>query len=113
MWRIIKRNFWWYLIELIIGIVFYNINQLAFFLYILFWLLIRSDITTDYLRKLMRVYQLTNELKLNAIIKKLNITQEEFNKILAEYNSKISLDQKKELEEDFKELGFELIDFWK
>ena len=109
MYKILKKNFGWYLLELIIAIVLYNFSLKAFLIYAFFWIIIKIDITTDYLRKVIRTFQVMNELKLLAIVKKLDIKEEELDKLVEEMNSKLTDEQRKDLDEDFAELGFYLV----
>ena len=71
----------------------------------LFYLLIEFLLASDYLRKLIRVYQVTNECKLMGIIKKLKVTKEELQEIGDETENSLTEEQRKSLFQDMDDLG--------
>ena len=76
-----------------------------FLLYFLVISLVTSERRTDYLRKLIRVFRVTNEGKLLAILKKLNITSDELQEIWDEVENNLTEDQRKSLFKDMDDLG--------
>ncbi len=76
-----------------------------FMFYLLIILLITSEARMDYLRKLIRVFQVTNEGKLMSIIKKLNITQEELQELGNEFENNLTEEQRESLYKDMDDLG--------
>lgn len=73
--------------------------------YLLIILLLTSERLTDYLRKLIRVFQVTNEGKLMGIMKKLKVTKEELQEIGDEMENNLTGEQRKSLYQDMDDLG--------
>ena len=105
MFNIIKKNIWKYIIEVLISILIISFSFEAFLVYVYIILLIKMDMTTDYLRKLIRVFQVANEAKLAAIARKLKITDEEYADIAKETQGNLTPEQWKSLEEDIKSIS--------
>lgn len=88
------------------GAILVFANDIRWFLfYLLIILLLTSEKRTDYLRKLIRVYQVTNEGKLMGIIKKLKVTKEELQEIGDETENSLTEEQRKSLYQDMDDLG--------
>jgi len=88
------------------GVILLFIEDTRWFLfYLLIILLLTSEIRTDYLRKLIKVFQVTNEGKLMGIIKKLNITNEELQEIGDEVENNLTEEQRESLYQDMDDLG--------
>ncbi len=88
------------------GAILLFVEDIRWFLfYLLIILLLTSERRTDYLRKLIRVFQVTNEGKLMGIIKKLNITTEELQEIGDEEENRLTEEQRKSLYQDMDDLG--------
>lgn len=96
---------WYYFwVELLFGtgiLLWKEASILLLFVY----LVIRLTIVYEYLRKLIRVYQIGNELKILAIIKKLKISKEEILKISEEELNKLTVEQRKQVEKDFSDIN--------
>ncbi|MBU0661006.1 hypothetical protein KKG22_02380 [Patescibacteria group bacterium] len=93
-----------YFIEITVAfLILFLFDSIEWFLLYAFVIyLIQSEKRTDCLRKLIRVYQVGNEIKLLAIIKKMNISEEEIDNI---FEDNLSDEQKKDLEKDFDDLS--------
>jgi hypothetical protein len=76
-----------------------------FLFYFLIIFLVSSELRIDYIRKLVRVYQVMNEGKLISIIRKLGITNEELQKLGDETENNLTEEQRKSLYEDMDSLG--------
>ncbi|MBI3485307.1 hypothetical protein HY025_00010 [Candidatus Daviesbacteria bacterium] len=85
-----------------LGILFWDkIAVLLLFIY----LVIRLTLIYEYLRKLIRIYQISNEAKIMAIVKKLKITKEEITKNYEEEElAKLTPKQKQQLEKDVNDI---------
>lgn len=99
-----------YWLELLVGaFIFFLINSIALdFFYVLLIMLISSEKRMNYLRALMRTYQIANDGKLLSLTKKLGITKEELESFGDELESQLTAEQMKALEEDFKIVGIKL-----
>lgn len=85
-----------------LGILFWDkIAVLLLFIY----LTIRLTLIYEYLRKLIRIYQIGNETKILAIAKKLKISREEISKLADEELNKLTVEQKVQIEKDFKDVS--------
>lgn len=88
------------------GAILLFVQDIKWFLfYLLIILLVTSEARTDYLRKLIRVFQVTNEGKLMSIIKKLDITQEELQELGNEFENNLTEQQRESLYKDMEDLG--------
>lgn len=76
-----------------------------FLLYAFIIILLVSERQTDYLRKLVRVYQVTNEGKLLSIMRRMEITPEELQEIGDEVESTLTEKQRQSLYRDMDDLG--------
>ena len=96
-----------YWLEILGGaaILFFVEDIRWFLFYLLVLLILISELQKDYLRKLIRVFQVTNEGKLMGIIKKLNISAGELQEIGDEVENNLTDAQKKSLYQDMDELG--------
>lgn len=96
-----------YWLEILIGaFIFFSFDSIGLnFLYLLLIILISSEIRTNYLRALMRTYQIANEAKLMGIANKLNVTKEELEEIGNNVEAQLTKEQMEALEEDFKIVG--------
>ena len=103
--ELIKRSWWTYLIELVIAIILIAIRLEVFLVYAFFSIVFKIDMATDYLRKLIRVFQVTNEGKLRGIIRKLNISDEELQELGDEVENSLTDEQRKSLYKDMDDLG--------
>lgn len=92
-------------VTLIIVLMFYTDDIRYFFLYFLIVFYVNSAIWGNYLRKLIRVFQVMNEGKLLGIMRKLKITKEEMQKIGDEVESNLTEKQRKSLYKDMDDLG--------
>ncbi|MHB8913804.1 MAG: hypothetical protein ACYC4I_02230 [Minisyncoccota bacterium] len=82
------------------------VEDIRWFLMFLFIdVLFVSWSNTNYLRKLIRVFQVANEAKIMAIANKVGVTREEIEKIAADEEEKIGAEKWKELEKDFADLA--------
>lgn len=105
MFRIVKQHLLGYIFELIIAIaIYYFLGLVALLIYIYIMLVIKIDVNTDYLRKLIRVFQLGNEVKITAIIRKLKITNQEITNVTQETKGNLSEEQWISLEKDAKDI---------
>jgi len=94
------KTFFIFSFEIIVGliIVYYSIE--LFLVYFLLVLLLSNNES----RKLRRFYNVSTEIKILAIAKKLGITEYDLNKTMKDQLSKMTEEQKKSLEDDFKNL---------
>lgn len=93
-------------VEILVGmlILFISEDIRWFYLYLMIvvvWAVFRMG---DYLRKMMRIYQVVNEMKLLAIIRKLKITDEEISIIADSEREKMGETKWAELEKEMSEL---------
>ncbi len=96
-----------YSIEIIIGAaILYFVEDIRWFLfYLMIVLLFTAEKRADYLRKLIRVYQVANEGKLMSIIRKMGIKPEELQKLGDEVESGLTEKQRESLYQDMNDLG--------
>ena len=66
--------------------------------------LIVSAKQLDYLRKLIRVFQVVNEIKILAIIRKLKITQDDLSIVAESQKSELGKEKWDEIEKEFDDL---------
>jgi hypothetical protein len=96
-----------YWLEILIGVFALtfteDIRWPLFYFFIIF--LIISEAQIDYLRKLVRVYQVVNEGKLLGIIKKLGITEDELQEIGDTVENSLTDSQRESLYKDMSDLG--------
>lgn len=85
-----------------LGILFWEeVAVLLLFIY----LVIRLTLIYEYLRKLIRVYQIGNETKILAITRKLKISREEISKLADEELDKLTVEQKTQIEKEFRDVS--------
>jgi hypothetical protein len=92
-------------VALAIGLIFYVDDIRWFFVYFLIVSYFNAMYWGNYLRKLIRVFQVMNEIKLLSIIKKLKITNEEGQEISDEVESQLTDEQRASLHKDMDDLG--------
>jgi len=93
-------HFW---VEFLFGFAIYLWEDIAILL-LFIYLVLRLTLIYEYLRKLIRVYQFSNEVKIMAIAKKLDISEDEISKLGDKELAKLTVDQKNSLERDFKDI---------
>lgn len=100
----IVLGFW---LEIILGIlILFNADDIRWFLLYFFVIfLIVSARQTDYIRKLVRVFQVFNEIKLLAIIRKLKITDDEISIVADGEKRNMGEEKWKEIEKEFNDLS--------
>ncbi len=95
-------KFW---VEILIGVlILFNADDIRWFLlYLLVLLLITLTLYVEYIRKLIRSFQVFNELKLIAIMRKLKVSADEMDIVFED--EKKNMGQKwNEIEKEFNEL---------
>ncbi|MFH0857687.1 MAG: hypothetical protein V1848_02990 [Candidatus Magasanikbacteria bacterium] len=92
-------------VVLVLVLMFYTDDIKWFFLYFLIVFYFNSYFWGNYLRKLIRVYQVANEVKIMGIIKKLGVSEEELQEIGDEVENNLTVDQRKSLYKDMDDLG--------
>jgi hypothetical protein len=103
--ELIKKNWTTYSIEIIIAIILINWDLRIFLVYAYLALILKSDVNANYLRKLIRVLHIGNEVKLMSLQKKLGISPEETAHIFKEeYENKLTAQQYAQLEKDITDL---------
>lgn len=104
MLRVIKKNFLGYIIELVIAVVFISISIEAFLVYALMSLAVKIDYSTNYLRSLNIVFNLSTQGKLVALVRKMGISDEDLFLIGKEVEDKLTPEEKKDLAKAYKEI---------
>lgn len=99
-----KNTIYIYIVELIIGVILIYIDFKYFLIWFFMMMLIIQHKNVEYLRKMMRVFQTANEVKIMAIIKKLNISKEEIDEIIEVNKKKVSKEGWESLEEDIADI---------
>ncbi len=95
-----------YGIELLIaGVILYNQGLYPFLLFALIVMIWKIDRTTDYFRKLIRCLSITPEIKINAIVKKLDIKDEEIKESLEAAKRIMGEIRWEEIEKEMSELS--------
>lgn len=100
----ILKNIFIYGIEIIIALIIFEFGLKYFLLYAFIMIIIKIDMSVNYLRRLIRVFQMGNECKIISIVKKLEITDENILNVYNETISNLSEKQKKDLDKDFYEI---------
>ena len=98
MFKILK-GYW---LEIIIGAILISIDLRLFCFFFFIIYLISSEKRTDYLRKLIRVFHIANEVKIVSIMRNFNIDPSEAEDVFDEMEKSMTKDALKELEKDFK-----------
>lgn len=95
-----------YAIEVIIGFCILVFSEdIKWFLFYSFCFLLFVIVRLgEYLRKMIRVFQVMNEIKLIAIVRKLNISNEEAQKVADEVRQKTGEEKWRVIEKEFVEL---------
>ena len=93
-----------YTIEILIAAAIIWYDQRLFLLYFFIIVLWKIDSKIEFLRKLIRVFGVIDEARLLAIARHLNVTEAQMNKVLKEALDKLSEEQRKLLEKDFKDI---------
>lgn len=93
-----------YTIEFIVAVVIILIDLKWFLVYAFMALNIGLDLKVDFLRKVLRVFQVGNETKLMAIQQKLKISDEELKRISNKYMDKLTKEQSDSLEKDYQDI---------
>lgn len=102
----LKIYFLDYIIFIIITSVlysFFGINALVVGVGLL--IIFRVDSQTNYLRKMIRIYQLHNDARVMALMKRLKVSTQDAKSILEEQKSKASDKQWEQIEKDFKDIS--------
>lgn len=86
--------------EIIIGVILVNYSLKAFLIFLLIIIFIRFE----YLRKMIRVFNVSTESKIMAIARKVNVKEEEINAILEETKESVGYKEWKSLEKDYKDI---------
>ncbi|MCL4405392.1 MAG: hypothetical protein M1361_01845 [Patescibacteria group bacterium] len=88
------------------GLILIFVPDIRWFLfYLLVIVLMTSVMRADYLRKVVRVFQVENGVNLASIAKKLNISEAEIQKSRDDLSDSLLDDQRKSLHKDMEELG--------
>lgn len=87
------------------AVILYILGLYPFLLYTWVIMLWKIDKTTEYFRKLIRCLCITPELKINAIVKKLRITNKEINASVKAARRIMGETRWNELEKEMRELG--------
>ena len=93
-----------YVFEVLIAIAIISYSLKAFLVYLFLIFLLVSYKQYNHLRKMMRIYQVANEAKLGAVVKKLKITNEEIKDVVDEMENNNTEEDWKSLEKDFTDL---------
>lgn len=94
--RMKLSNYW---VEALAAVAILVFNEFAILILYLY-LVVRLTLIYEFLRKLIRTYQVANETKILAIIKKLNISNHEISEVMEKELSKLTPQQKAQLEKD-------------
>lgn len=96
-------SFW---LEILIGaLILFNSDTIKpFLLYFFVVFLLTTFRYMDYQRKIIRFYQISNEIKIMAIIRKLKITDDEISIVQEDEKIRIGKEKWAEIEKEFEEL---------
>jgi hypothetical protein len=86
--------------EMLIGILIINYSIKLFLVYLLFILIFRFEA----IRKLTRLYNVSTEIKILAIAKKIGMAEKEIEQVADEQFKKLSDKQRRSLERDLKNI---------
>ena len=89
-----------YWFALLLGFVAILIDFRLFLFYAFVIILVNEHTKIDYLRKLIRIFQIFNEVKMISIIRKLGISEEEIKKVYDEEEKKWNEKQREEINKD-------------
>lgn len=99
-------------IEIILGMVILYFNLKAFLLYFLIVYFINSHLRTEHLMKLMGIHSITNIIMINSLMRKLNVSNEDFKQSITDVKSKVSKKDWEILIKNIQDItGKEIIDF--
>ena len=101
---IFKKQWWAYLIEIIIAIVIYTLSLEAFLIYALFRIIFEIARQANYLRAVERIQHFYIETKIMAISKKLKVSDKEIQDVVNDAKNKTSEEQWNLIEKDFKDV---------
>jgi hypothetical protein len=93
-----------YWLEILLGGIFLACGLYPFLFYFFIIFLVTSSKLIDYLRKLIRAYQIFNEVKILAIIRKLKISDDEISIVLDGEKLKIGDKKWAEIEKEINEI---------
>jgi len=79
-----------YVVEIIIAAILLWFDQRIFFLYFFFCVMLMVDQKIKYLKKIIRIFWLQSNIRQQAIIKHLNIPDEELYRILNEESKRFA-----------------------
>ena len=96
-----------YAVEIIIAaLLLIYVSDIRWFLMFFFVeVLVGSWYQTDYLRKLIRVFQVANETKIMAIANKVGVEKGEIERMLKEAEQKAGSENWKQVEKDFADIA--------
>lgn len=101
----LKRYWWWYILEVVGAIIINSIfGIVGLIIYCFIVILLNLAYYIDFLRGLIRVFQVGNEAKIVTIMRKLKITDKEMGDIAEEIKGKSTEKQWASLEKDIKDL---------
>ena len=93
-----------YALEIGIAALILQFSQQLFWLYFFFMVMWTLDRKLDHQRKIVRVLQLVNESKQDAIGKKLGVTSEDVRAAIEQQKSNTPADRWESLEKDWQDL---------
>lgn len=94
-----------YLIELVVGVILISIDLRIFLIYAFLAILFTIDTKIDYLRKLIRVFAVENEVGIKSLQNKIGVTQEEQLKAVKELEDRWTEEQKESVSKDISDLS--------
>jgi hypothetical protein len=96
-------NYW---LEILIAIflIFGSEDIKLFLIFFFVFSIILITKSMDYIRKLIRIFQIANEIKLITIIRKLKITNDEISIVTEDEKKKIGDEKWSEIEKEFQDL---------
>jgi hypothetical protein len=105
------KTFLYLSIEIIVGAVILYFNLKVFLLYLFILCLISIHYRAEQLRKIVRAFQFANEIKIMAIMKKLNIGEKIIGEVVDEEKTRSSWKNWKDLLKETEEvMGVKIID---
>lgn len=105
----LKNYFIDYILLLIIGIAIYSFFGIAgLIIFSLLVIVFKIDSQSNYLRKMIRINNLINEVRVLLIMKKLNIPLEEAKRELERSKENVSERQWEQIEKDWKDISHQL-----
>lgn len=99
------KNFLVYALEVAIAAVLIFIDQRLFWLYFFFIVIWLINQRANYLRRVIRVFQMANEVKLITIAEKLAISSEDFDRTFEKIRETSTPEKLESLEKDFREIS--------